>query len=429
MARASFHRKFFVFRGRECIDAGAVSYRCSSMSKTRILFGKKIVPHHMLNFSGQIYDILVGEIELGRWKINDRLPGVMNLAKELQFGTKTVQSAYDRLKQEGYVRSLGYRGTYLNSLHPRARTADGKVGVLVSEEQTGQPLILWYEHVISQCARRKNLVAEVKVLPARMAVGEVTRKGGLFGEDVTGIISLTPFRMPVRFGDADGALPIVFLCAPFERCAPKVCADVRDAYYDLTARLIRYGHSRVVFSEDAGDQDSRQTKMHRDGYLEAMKDHGLPADRDFIKASREVRNDLASVAKHLKSIVRPKISRRPTAVVAGSLGRGMALARVAPLHNIVIPDDLSVVTIGSDRLEGPGGRQITGMLPDFDHMVEMCLTMLDQQKADGKSNFTKIHVRMHFLPGDTIRAYKPKAGHPDGGGIKSGGTREQATRR
>ncbi len=362
----------------------------------------------MLNYAEQIYDILVGEIELGRWKVNERLPGVIHLAKDLQFGTKTVQSAYDRLKQDGYVTTLGYRGTYLKSLHPRAQEVIGKIGVLVSEEQTGQPLILWYEHVILQWARRKNLLTEVKVLPSGMDAGRVNRKGVLFEEDVRGIISLTPFRMPIRFGDSEGTLPVVFLCAPFEQCAPKVCADVRDAYYDLTSRLIRYGHTRVVFSEDSVEPDPLQTQMHRDGYLDAMKEHGLPVDQALLKASREVRNtDLTSVSDHVKAIFRAKPADRPTAVVAGSLGRGMALARVAPLQGISIPKDLSIVTIGSDRLEGSDGRQMTGMLPDFNHMVEVCLSLLDQQKEAGKSNYTKIHVRMHFVPGDTIRAIAP----------------------
>ena len=71
------------------------------MTKIRTLFGKKLLPHHMLNFSEQLYDILVREIELGRWQLNERLPGVIQLARELDFGTKTIQTAYDRLKREG----------------------------------------------------------------------------------------------------------------------------------------------------------------------------------------------------------------------------------------------------------------------------------------------------------------------------------------
>ena len=378
----------------------------NSLSKTRVLFGKKIVSHHMLNYAEQLYDILVVEIESGRWKVGDRLPGVIQLAKELKFGTKTVQTAYDRLKLESYVITRGYRGTYLRDRPLQFGAANEKVGILISEDQVGQPLILWYEHVIIAQARRNKLMTEIRVLPADFDVRTVNERGALFGENVSGIISLTPFRMPVRFGDAPATLPIVFLCPPFENCAPKVCADVRDAYYDLTYRLIRYGHTRIIFSEDSVEPDPLQTKMHREGYLEAMKDYGLPVDKELMKAARSVRNsDPSSVEDYLKAIIRPKISNRPTALVAGSLGRGMVIARVAPLHKINIPRDLSIVTIGCDRLEGQNGGFITGMLPDFDNMVLMCLDMLDQQKTNRKSDITKIHVRMHFLSGDTHYAF------------------------
>jgi len=359
----------------------------------------------MLNFAEQLYDILVGEIELGRWKINERLPGVIQLAKELGFGTKTIQTAYDRLKQEGYVNTLGYRGTYLKSQHPQANDVAGKIGVLVSEDQTGQPLILWYEHVILLQARRKNLLIEVKVLPASMDIRKADERGLLFGDDVSGIISLTPFILPIRYGDANNTLPIVFLCPPFERCVPKVCADVREAYYDLTSRVIRNGYKRVLFSEDRVESDPRQTQMHLQGYMEAMKEHRLPVDTALLKASAGVNNDdLQTVVDHLKAIMKLDRSEGDTAIVGGSLGRSMALTRVAPLLKIEIPQDLSIVSIGSALIKGETGRQITGMLPDFDRMVEMCFTLLEQQKLTGKSEFTKIHFRMHFLPGDTLRS-------------------------
>ncbi|MEY2851602.1 MAG: hypothetical protein RL549_301, partial [Verrucomicrobiota bacterium] len=137
----------------------------------------------MLNFSEQLYDILVAEIELGRWQINDRLPGVIQLAKELDFGTKTIQVAYDRLKKDGYVKALGYRGTFLKSRHPQAVTAAGKIGVLISPDQTGDPLTLWYQHVILQSAKKHNLVSETKILPVHLAAAEINQRSQLFDED------------------------------------------------------------------------------------------------------------------------------------------------------------------------------------------------------------------------------------------------------
>jgi|688.fasta_scaffold19414_4 DNA-binding LacI/PurR family transcriptional regulator len=356
----------------------------------------------MLNYAEQVYDILVGEIELGRWKVNERLPGVINLAKELNFGTKTVQTAYDRLKSEGYVRTLGYRGTFLKSTHPRSRKkAPEKIGVLVSPDQTADPLILWYEHVILLGARREGLVTEVKVLPPGTETPSANRRGAVFGTGCAGIISLTPFRPARRYGENPDDLPLVFLVPPYESCAPKISADVREAYYELTCRVIRAGHRRIVFSEDSFEPDPRQTVMHREGFLAAMNEHGLPVDNRSMVESREVLNsNLATVSAHLKCLVARGGKNRPTAVVAGSLGRAMALVRVGPLEKIDIPRDLSVVAIGTDD---SGGRKITGMLPDFDHMVETCLGMLERQRKQGRSDYTAVDIRMHFVPGQTLR--------------------------
>lgn len=375
------------------------------MAKTRVLYGKKIVPHHMLNYAEQVYDILVGEIELGRWKVNDRLPGVMALAKELGFGTKTVQTAYDRLKEDGYVRTLGYRGTYLKSMHPMAAQAGGTLGVLVSEAQTGDPLVLWYEHVILQWARKRNLVTDVRVLPPNLPARDIPRVDAVFGGGVAGILSLTPFRMPLPAEDAFGNLPLVFLCPPYEPCSPKVCADVREAYYELTARLIRCGHTRIVFSEDSLEPDPRQTALHREGYLAAMRDHGASVDETAMEASRAVRNpDLADVAAHLRSLMRRKRGTRPTAIVAGSLGRSMVLNRVAPLCKVAIPEDLSIVSIGCADLDGREGFRLTGMLPDFDQMIGECFRILEQQRVEGRTHLTEVAMRMHLVPGNTMRA-------------------------
>lgn len=379
------------------------------MPKDRQLYGRKIIPHHMLNFAEQIYDIMAGEIERGRWKVGDPLPGVIFLAKELGFGTKTVQSAYDRLRDDGYTQPRGYRGTYLKSPHPLTKGTGPKIGVLLAAEHAGQPLILWYQHVILQAARRKGMVAEIQTLPASMSFQEARLKGALFGREVGGIICLSPFWPIEEPRTAGAALPLVFLCPPFERCEPKVCADVREAFYTLTKRIIQAGHTRIAFSEDSMESDPRQTFLHRAGFDEAMREHGLPPDESIAKASRVVRNnDDKSVAGLLRAIAKAKPSARPTAIVADSLGRSMSLSRVALSCGVNIPQDLSVVSIGMAFRGDDPAQQLTGMLPDFDYMVELCLMILDQQKSKGFSELTTASVRMRLVEGHTLQ-YPPKA--------------------
>ena len=362
----------------------------------------------MLNFSEQLYDILVAEIELGRWQINDRLPGVIQLAKELDFGTKTIQKAYDRLKKDGYIKALGYRGTFLKSRHPQAASAAGKIGVLVSPEQTEDPLTLWYQHVILQTAKRHNLVSETKVLPVHLAASEINRRDRLFGNDVWGIISLTPWHMPVRFGDTEGMIPVVFLLPPFEAGVPKICADIQEAYYELTSRVIRYGHRRVIFSEDSIETDPRQTEMHRAGYAQAMRENEMAVDESLLRSSRAINNQhLPSVAAHLREILKPGSNTGPVSVVAGSLGRAMALTKAALAEGVRVPEDIGIVSIGSAPVDGDPHRQTTGMLPDFDAMTSMCMQLLQQQRDKGRSDFTEVRFRMHFVRGNTLACYGP----------------------
>jgi hypothetical protein len=47
------------------------------------------------------------------------------------------------------------------------------------------------------------------------------------------------------------------------------------------------------------------------------------------------------------------------------------------------------------------------MLPDFDAMTEMCLQLLRQQRDKGRSDFTEVRFRMHFVRGSTLACHGP----------------------
>ena len=127
------------------------------------LFNHQIVTHHQLTFEQQIRDVFVEEIHNERWKVGERLPGILALAKETGFGTKTMYNAFEMLRKDGYVEMRGNRGTFLTSLSPSKRTV-GKIGVLLTEEQKAVQLILWYQHIILNAADQRDMITEVKVL-------------------------------------------------------------------------------------------------------------------------------------------------------------------------------------------------------------------------------------------------------------------------
>jgi DNA-binding LacI/PurR family transcriptional regulator len=373
------------------------------MADSYELFGHKLIEHHQMTFEEQIRDVFVEEIHAGRWKIGERLPGILALAKEAGFGTKTMHNAFEKIKDEGFVESRGNRGTYLKSLSPSKRTV-GKIGVLLSEEQKTVQLILWYQHIILNAADKRDYLIEVKVLPTGLDPCKALLPGVVFSDEVMGIISLTPFDSLLPFEDVADRIPHVFLCPPYETCVPKVTADVEYAYYELTHRMIDAGHRRLAFSYESVEMDKRQADMHLAGYHRAMAERGLAVDENLIDLSRTIKNkeDILGVTHYLKQIISMADEVRPSAIVCGSLGRTTVLAAVAPLCDVVIPEQLSIASIGTAAMPGKKNELMTGMLPDFEKMMDACFDLLAEY-GEGRVSRTSSFMVLNFVPGATLK--------------------------
>lgn len=369
------------------------------------LLGHKIVEHHQMTFEQQIRDVFVEEIHAGRWKIGERLPGILALAKEAGFGTKTMHNAFEKLKEEGYIESRGNRGTYLKSFSP-TKKSQGSIGVLLTEEQRDMQLILWYQHIILEAADKRDYITQFKVLPEGLDPRKALLPGVLFNEEVKGIISLTPFDALLPFSDEQSRIPYVFLCPPYETCTPKVTADVEYAYYELTHRMIDAGHNRLTFSYESVEMDRRQAELHLAGFRRAMSERGLPVDESLLERSMDLRNkeDLVGVTDYLKHLVGISEENRPTAIVCGSLGRTTVLTSVAPLCGVSIPEQLSVASIGSAPIPGKEHKLMTGMLPDFDRMMDACFNVLSEYGQPGGVSKTSVYMVLNFVPGQTLRS-------------------------
>ncbi|MDF7824131.1 GntR family transcriptional regulator [Pontiellaceae bacterium B12227] len=367
------------------------------------LFGHQIVVHHQLTFEQQIRDVFVEEIHNGRWKVGDRLPGMLALAKESGFGTKTMYNAFEKMREDGYVEMRGNRGTFLKSSSPNRRTT-GKIGLLLHEDQRSVQLILWYQHIILEAAGKRNMITEVRVLPSDVEPVKALQPGVLFSGEVTGVISLTAFEKMLPLVDEASVLPHVFLCPPYESCVPRVSADVEYAYFELTHRMIDAGHKCPAFSYESREMDRRQAELHLNGYRRAMAQRGLEVDEALLELSRDIDNeDLVSVNGYLKKIMAMSEHERPTALVCGSLGRTTILTNMAPLCGVDIPGKLSVGSIGTAAVPGRDNGLMTGMLPDFDKMMDTCFDVLAEYAKERTVSRTAVLMQFKFIPGITMK--------------------------
>lgn len=66
----------------------------------------------------QIYEQFKGYIENGDIPLNDQLPSIRQLADSLSVSRNTTLNAYEQLVAEGYIRSEGRKGYFVNKLDP-----------------------------------------------------------------------------------------------------------------------------------------------------------------------------------------------------------------------------------------------------------------------------------------------------------------------
>lgn len=79
----------------------------------------KIIINHssMIPIYEQIVDQMKAMIIQGNLSVNDALPSVRSLSKELKISALTVKKAYDNLEEEGLTKTVHGKGTFVCAVH------------------------------------------------------------------------------------------------------------------------------------------------------------------------------------------------------------------------------------------------------------------------------------------------------------------------
>jgi len=72
----------------------------------------------MIPIYEQIMDSIKQMIATGKLAVNDPLPSVRTLSKDLKISALTVKKAYDQLEEEGFTVTIHGKGTYVKAFHP-----------------------------------------------------------------------------------------------------------------------------------------------------------------------------------------------------------------------------------------------------------------------------------------------------------------------
>jgi DNA-binding LacI/PurR family transcriptional regulator len=138
-----------------------------------------------------------------------------------------------------------------------------------------------------------------------------------------------------RLVQADIAV-VIYGTTPTHPFVDNIVHDEVKAAEEVVSHLVKQGHRRIATI--AGPQTTWGGRLRKQGYLNALKTHGLPIEDELIHETEFKRGNGAKVMQELLSLPEP-----PTAVFAAN----DILAVYALLYvidsGLSVPDDVAIV--------------------------------------------------------------------------------------
>jgi LacI family transcriptional regulator len=117
--------------------------------------------------------------------------------------------------------------------------------------------------------------------------------------------------------------------------APSIDIDDYAAARQLTAHLIKLGHRRIGFM--LGRPDHGATEQRYLGFIDEMRAHQVPVDKDLVQTGNFVFADGLVCAERMLRAALP-----PTAIFASNDDMAAAAISMARKFGLSLPDELSV---------------------------------------------------------------------------------------
>jgi GntR family transcriptional regulator of arabinose operon len=361
--------------------------------ETTKLYGHTIVFSKRRTLTDQVYDILCEEIHRGRWRVGEKTPSHTELAEQGGLSRMPIQQAFERLEQEGYVRSKERVGSFLISAMPKGLSPKGSIGILMMAHEsnvTAGRALTWHArvHLILQAAVERGYQIETVYLTRSDDWSKVDRKGRYFSDRTRGIISLHLFpRASGQQLDSD-QIPFVFWGAPTDQHFPCVYGDHVLGMRMLTQRVIEKGHRDIAFFPSPQYDTALRAQSYVQSYARTMKEAGLSIDHEVLERFRAIHeDDFRATKEALESL------DRTTAIICDGAARLRGLVSVFDIMGVRAPKDLSLVGPRTNLRQHNPKEFATGIAYPQEELVKACFDSLSVQMATGRSPTSRTLIR------------------------------------
>jgi len=182
-------------------------------------------------------------------------------------------------------------------------------------------------------------------------------------------------------------IPFVVLDSSVESSlACSVSVDYEDAAYRLTEYLVNNGHKKIaLISNSRGDQIHRFTLQSYNGFQNAMLEHNIPIEHQFVRLNASSEDALY---EFLDSICLS--DNRPTAIFCSTDSNAIPTMRYLHEKGIRVPEDISVVGMDDISLSAYTTPTLTTMRVDRNEMTKKCLEILSDLLSGKKPRSAKL---------------------------------------
>lgn len=276
------------------------------------------------------------EIQSGKWRPGERLPGERDLARRFDVAHMTIRQAVSALIQENLLRRVHGKGTFvIDHDQPQPKPS------------TRFPMVLLFPSLLRQVDRAYFPEVLAGFQQTMEANGECaglceTYSDGSYGRLEPGsavaclLIEQSDLELIERLRD-NGHRVLAVNHYTGRRSIPSVRINDARGIEQAVAHLVSFGHERIGFIQ--GPPTNLDAADRLSGFRSAVLRHGLDAAPEAPGSFHEASGYAA--AQILLSSPRP-----PTAIVCASDISAIGAMKAAREYGRSIPRDLSLVGFG-----------------------------------------------------------------------------------
>ncbi|WP_026688506.1 LacI family DNA-binding transcriptional regulator [Alteribacter aurantiacus] len=293
----------------------------------------------------------------------------------------------EAIEQTGYVPS-----EQAKSLRTKKTKVIGVILPKISTE-TASRVVDGIDHVLSEkgyqiLLANANLQVEKEIEQLKL----------LESRRVDGIILLaTNLEEKLLKAIADLNVPLVALGQDVPGIPSIVYDDYRSAK-ELTETIISKGHKHIGFI-GVYETDEAVGKVRKQGYMDAMKDHGLVIEEAWIQKGKF---DIESGYDAMKKIL-SNSNHTPTATFAVTDRLAIGAMEYLKEKQIVIPDQMAIAGIGASEISKYVSPRLTTV--DYNNEnagMETARLLLDQLNGS-EEKMRKLSMDYRLIVRDSLR--------------------------